>query len=101
MLFLRLEGWISILLLMALGFTSFSTMPIMLAIVQDQFPNNRAVANGLYMMVIFLLRPLGTLFIGTLGDHWGLERAYWIAAFISLLTLPAILAIPKKGERSA
>jgi FSR family fosmidomycin resistance protein-like MFS transporter len=96
MLFLSVEGWIEILVLMALGFTSFSTMPILLAIVQDQFPNNRAVANGLYMMVIFLLRPLGTLFIGTLGDHLGLERAYWVAAFLSLLTLPAIFAIPEK-----
>lgn len=99
MLFLSVEGWIGVPVLMALGFTSFSTMPVMLAIVQEQFPHNRAVANGLYMMVIFLLRPLGTLFIGALGDHLGLERAYWIAAFISLFTLPSILAIPEKGER--
>jgi FSR family fosmidomycin resistance protein-like MFS transporter len=69
-------------------------MPVMLAIVQEQFPNNRATANGLYMMVIFLLRPVGTFMVGMLGDRFGLQTAFLIATVLSVLTLPAIMALP-------
>jgi FSR family fosmidomycin resistance protein-like MFS transporter len=95
LLFLRVQGWLMFPLLFALGFTSFSAMPVMLAIVQDQFPSNRAVANGLYMAVIFLIRPLGTLAVGFVGDRLGLSAAFGYAAAISFLTLPAILALPE------
>lgn len=96
LIFLRVQGWLTIPLLLALGFTGFSVMPIMLAIVQEQFPNNRATANGLYMMVIFLLRPVGTLLVGMLGDRFGLQNAFFVSVLISLLTLPTILAFPEK-----
>jgi FSR family fosmidomycin resistance protein-like MFS transporter len=95
LLFLRVQGWLMFPLLFALGFTSFSAMPVMLAIVQDQFPSNRAVANGLYMAVIFLIRPLGTLAVGFVGDRLGLSTAFGYAAAISFFTLPAILALPE------
>jgi MFS transporter, FSR family, fosmidomycin resistance protein len=97
LVFLRAEGWLIAPLLLALGFTGFSVMPVMLAIVQEQFPNNRATANGLYMMIIFLLRPVGTLLVGMLGDRLGLQNAYLVSVLISLLTLPVILVLP--GER--
>jgi len=96
LVFLRVQGWMIVPLLLALGFSGFSVMPIMLAIVQEQFPNNRATANGLYMMVIFLLRPVGTLLVGILGDRFGLQSAFFVSTLISLLTLPAVLAIPEK-----
>jgi FSR family fosmidomycin resistance protein-like MFS transporter len=96
LLFLGAEGWLIAPLLLALGFTGFSAMPVMLAIVQEQFPNNRATANGLYMMVIFLLRPVGTLLVGLLGDRFGLQTAFLIATGISLFTLPVILTLPEK-----
>lgn len=94
LIFLRVEGWLVFPVLLAMGFTGFSVMPVMLALVQEQFPNNRATANGLYMMVIFLLRPVGTLLVGILGDRLGLQSAFLISALISLLTLPAVLAMP-------
>ena len=95
--FLQADGWLTAVLLLAIGFMSFSAMPVLLAIVQEQFPNNRATANGLYMMVIFLLRPLGTLVVGMLGDRFGLQTAFLIAAVISFLTLPVILRLPEKS----
>jgi FSR family fosmidomycin resistance protein-like MFS transporter len=68
----------------------------MLAMVQEHFPNNRAVANGIFMLIVFILRPLGTLAIGLLGDRYGLNTAFFWGALISLLSLPAILALPDK-----
>jgi FSR family fosmidomycin resistance protein-like MFS transporter len=94
--FLNVQGWLVVPLLLALGFIGFSVMPVMLAIVQEQFPNHRATANGLYMMVIFLLRPVGTLVVGMLGDRFGLHNGFLIATGLSVLTLPAILAMPER-----
>jgi MFS transporter, FSR family, fosmidomycin resistance protein len=93
--FLNTQGWLIAPLLLAMGFMGFSVMPVMLAIVQEQFPNNRATANGLYMMMIFLLRPVGTLVVGMLGDYFGLHVAFLLTTGISLLTIPVILVLPK------
>jgi FSR family fosmidomycin resistance protein-like MFS transporter len=71
-----------------------STTPVMLAMVQEQFPKNRAVANGIFMSIVFVLRPLGTLAIGTLGDRYGLQTAFLWGALISFLSLPVVLLIP-------
>jgi FSR family fosmidomycin resistance protein-like MFS transporter len=98
LVFLRAPDWMIAPLLLGLGFVGFSVMPVMLSIVQEQFPNNRATANGLYMAVIFLLRPLGTLAVGMLGDRLGLQNAFFISALVSLLTLPVILTLPDKPK---
>jgi FSR family fosmidomycin resistance protein-like MFS transporter len=66
----------------------------MLAMVQEQFPKNRAVANGVFMSIVFVLRPLGTLAIGAVGDRYGLQTAFLWGALVSLLSLPAILLLP-------
>lgn len=96
--FLFAPDWMIAPLLIGLGFVGFSVMPVMLSLVQEQFPNNRATANGLYMAVIFLLRPAGTLIVGMLGDRFGLQNAFLIAALISFLTLPIILTLPEKPK---
>jgi FSR family fosmidomycin resistance protein-like MFS transporter len=98
LVFLRVEGWWMVPVLLALGFSAFAALPVMLAIVQEQFPNNRAVANGLYMMIIFLLRPLGTLAVGFLGDRVGLQTTFLYAALFSLLTLPVVLTLPETRQ---
>jgi FSR family fosmidomycin resistance protein-like MFS transporter len=50
-IFLQVSGWLRTILLLCLGFTALSSTPVMLAMVQDRFPRNRAVANGLYMVI--------------------------------------------------
>ena len=102
LLFINLSGWLAVAALMALGFFSLSVMPVFLAMAQEHFPNNRAVANSLVMMIVFVLRPLGTLAVGYMGDHLGLHSAFFWGALIYLLTIPAILALPaRKGALPA
>ncbi len=96
LLFINSSGWIVIPLLLGMGFLALSTTPVMLAMVQEQFPKNRAVANGIFMFIAFVLRPLGTLAVGFLGDRYGLQTAFFWGALVSLLSLPAILALPEK-----
>ncbi|MGD9093815.1 MAG: MFS transporter [Anaerolineales bacterium] len=94
MIFLNVEGWLIIPSLLALGFTSLSTPPVLMAIVQEHLPNNRALGNGLFLSATFLIRPLSILTIGYIGDTYDLRTAYYISALISLLAIPAIFKVP-------
>lgn len=93
-LFINLEGWAIVPVLLALGFTSLSTTPVLLAMVQEQLPDHRALGNGVYMFISFALRPIAILAVGFLGDTLGLNNAYFWSAIISLLAIPAIFALP-------
>ena len=94
LVFLKVSGWWIVPVLLLLGFTALSTNPVMLAMVQDQLPEHRAMGNGLYMTISFLIRPVAILAIGAIGDRVGLQTAYFWSALISLLAIPAILALP-------
>ena len=93
--FLNVEGWILVPILLVMGFAALSTTPILLAIVQENAPNNRALANGLFISIAFLIRPISLLVIGYLGDMLGLQNAFLISAGISLLALVPIIFIPQ------
>jgi FSR family fosmidomycin resistance protein-like MFS transporter len=99
-LFVYFEGWILIPLLVMLGFTILSTGPVMLAMVQDQLPNNRAVGNGLYLMMSFLIRPVALVAIGYMGDQFGLEQVFIWSAIVSLLAVPPIFFLPGRSKDS-
>ncbi len=90
------QGWWTIPLLILLGFTALSSAPVMMAIVQDHAPNNRAAGNGLYMSINFLLRSGILVLIGAFGDKVGLRTTFFWIAIISFLAIPAILTLPGK-----
>ncbi len=83
-----------------LGLSALSVQPVMLALVQDLAPTHRASANGLYLAMSFLLRPVGVSLLGYLADFWNdWEIAFLIGgglALLSLSTLPALQMPPTK-----
>jgi len=83
-------------LLMLLGFTQLSVTPVIMALVQESYPENRALANGAYMALGFVLRSLVTLAMGAMGDHIGLHQAFFIGAIVQLAGLPLILLLPNR-----
>ena len=97
-LFLLAKGWLLIPALIMLGFFSLSTQPVLLALVQDHHPENRATANGLFMFISFLGMSFSSLLVGMAGDAWGLRTTFLIGALIALVTIPAILALPKEPQ---
>jgi MFS transporter, FSR family, fosmidomycin resistance protein len=97
LIFLQINGFLLIPVLLMVGFTAISTGPVFLALVQDHLPNNRAIGNGVYLSISFLLRSLATLIIGYFGDHLGLESAFLGSAIISLLAVPWIFLLPKNN----
>ena len=48
--------WLAVPLLLLLGFAAISPQPVIMALVQDQFPLNRALGNGTYLAITFLLQ---------------------------------------------
>ncbi len=95
LLFLGVQGWLLVPVLLALGFSALSTAPVLLAIVQEHLPHNRALANGLFLSITFLARPLAAFILGLIGDNIGLRSAYFWSAIISLVATPAIFFLPK------
>jgi len=101
LVYINVDNWLVIPVLLLVGFTSHSTTPVMLAMVQEHFPRNRAAANGFFMLIVFMLRPLGTLLVGMLGDRLGLDAAFFWSAIISLLSLPVVLFLPGSKSKSS
>jgi len=101
--FLNVSGWLLVPVLLIYGFVSISPGPVFLALIQDHFPENRAVSNGLYISMNFLLRSLALLLVGIAGDAFGLQRTFMGSAFLSLFGLIGIVLLPveKHNLRSA
>ncbi len=105
--FLAARGWAQLPLLLAMGFTSLSVTPVLMALVQESFPEHRALANGIYMSMSFLIRAAVTVALGAFADQMGSRWAFTASAIIPLLGLPLLYLLPKnrpvrgKEEREA
>lgn len=95
-LFLSSRGWVQFPLLLLLGFTVMSGTPVIMALVQESYPQGRALANGIYMALNFLLTAVVTIAMGALGDLFGLRPAFVFSAAIFLVGLPLIRLLPSK-----
>lgn len=90
LLFLASEGAVRIALLPVIGFTLLAIPPVLMALVQEQFPESRALANGVYLSMNFAIRSVGAIVFGAVGDAVGLSTAMTIAAFATFGALPLI-----------
>jgi FSR family fosmidomycin resistance protein-like MFS transporter len=96
-IFLQTGGWLMIPVLFLLGFFSLAPQPVLLALVQDHYPEHRAMANGLYMALSFVIRSAVLVLIGLAGDTWGLRAAFFASGLIALLAIPGILLLTAKN----
>ena len=96
LLFVVVSGWVRLPLLLALGLTSLSITPVIMALVQETSPQNRALANGTYMMLSFLIRSGVVVLVGAMGDLWGMRAAFIVSAVLPLLGLPFLRLLPGK-----
>jgi FSR family fosmidomycin resistance protein-like MFS transporter len=94
LVFLHVDGWLAIPTLLLLGFSALSTGPLFLALVQDHVPNNRAIGNGIYISISFLLRSIVLLLVGMVGDAYSLRTAYYLSAVLSILATPVVFFLP-------
>jgi FSR family fosmidomycin resistance protein-like MFS transporter len=90
LLFLAAAGWVRIALLPVIGFTLLAVPPVLLALVQEQFPDSRALANGVFLSINFAVRSIAAVAYGAVGDAVGLPTAMLVAALATLGGLPLI-----------
>jgi FSR family fosmidomycin resistance protein-like MFS transporter len=98
LVFLELNGWARFPALLILGLTALSITPVVMALVQESFPDNRALANGVYMALSFTIRSGAVVVVGVLGDLFGLRLAFTVSAIIPLLGVPFIFLLPRSGK---
>jgi FSR family fosmidomycin resistance protein-like MFS transporter len=98
LVFLELNGWARFPALLILGLTALSITPVVMALVQESFPDNRALANGVYMALSFTIRSGAVVIVGVLGDLFGLRLAFTVSAIIPLLGVPFIFLLPRKAR---
>jgi FSR family fosmidomycin resistance protein-like MFS transporter len=65
-----------------------------MALVQESFPENRALANGTYMALSFVLRSGVVVVLGLMGDVWGIRLAFLVSAIFPLIGLPFLRLLP-------
>jgi FSR family fosmidomycin resistance protein-like MFS transporter len=92
--FLELNGWARFPALLILGLTALSITPVIMAVVQESFPDNRALANGIYMALNFTIRSGAVVVVGMLGDLFGMRLAFTVSAIFPLLGVPFIFLLP-------
>jgi FSR family fosmidomycin resistance protein-like MFS transporter len=96
--FMAADGWARFPALLVLGLTALSVTPVLMAVVQESVPDNRALANGMYMALNFCIRAGVVIVVGMMGDMFGLRLAFIVSAFMPLLGLPFVLLLPGKGQ---
>ncbi len=99
--FLYAPAVLALPLLVLLGLSALASAPVLLAAVQDVFPDNRALGNGTFLALNFLIRAGGIYTVGALADGLGLERAYLVAALVAFLAIPAVPLLVRRSLRPA
>jgi FSR family fosmidomycin resistance protein-like MFS transporter len=87
-------GWWRLPLLIPLGFFGLMATPVIMASVQESAPENRALANGIYMALNFVLRALIVVLVGALADQLGMRPAFLACAVLGLLGTPFVFRLP-------
>jgi FSR family fosmidomycin resistance protein-like MFS transporter len=91
--FLAADGWVRVAILPVIGFSLLAVPPVLMALVQEKFPETRALANGVYLSMNFVIRSIAAIAYGVFGDAFGLSTSMYIAAAAMFLGLPLIWLI--------
>jgi FSR family fosmidomycin resistance protein-like MFS transporter len=94
--FIAVRGWSQILALVLLGLTSLSVTPVLMALVQESYPESKSLANGVFMALSSLIRSIVVIVLGALGDLIGLSLAFRVSAVIMLFAIPIVFLLPMK-----
>ena len=98
--FLRADGWSRFPVLVLLGLSLLSITPVIMALVQESFPEYRALANGMYMAASFATASVGVVIVGLMSDLMGMRPAFAASALIMLLAVPILALLPGQGVRA-
>jgi MFS transporter, FSR family, fosmidomycin resistance protein len=78
LLFMSLDGYWVIPVLIPLGFFLFAPISVMLAMVQDLNTAKKAFVNSIYMFINFFISSLIIPMVGVLTDKFGFETSFLV-----------------------
>ena len=94
-LFVYANAWWKLPLLLLLGFFAIAVVPVFMAIVMENAPEQRAFANGIYMAASFIMQSLAIILVGLISDWVDLRFTFLISAAVLPLSLPFVRLLPK------
>jgi len=98
-LFTTANGWLQVICIALIGSSSMIILPVGLAYVLESFPNNRSLANGLYLAMTFCINAASGVFTGFLYDTFGGFNTFLWSGLISLLGIPFLFLLPREKSR--
>jgi len=94
------SGWLQVISLALVGAASMMILPVGLAYILEHFPNNRSLANGLYLAITFSINAVSGVFTGFLYDTFGGFNTFLWSGFVSFLGIPFVFLLPKESEKA-
>jgi len=85
-------------LLLLMGFSILCVNPVVMALVQETTPQNRALSLGIFLGINFVIGSIASVTAGMLGDAFNLSIAFAGSAALYLLGAPLVLLLPRAGK---
>jgi len=82
LVFLHTNNWLQIPIILLLGFLEIAALPVLMAMVQDGFGEDRAFINGLFLSINFVGTSLAVPLVGRLADLYSFQNTFQLAAWI-------------------
>jgi len=74
-------------------------LPVGMALIQRSFPENRSLANGLYLAIMFGVNALSSVFTGYLYDTIGGQPTFFWSGVILIAAIPIVFMLPKANAQ--
>ena len=97
LVFLYCPGWFRGPALVLVGLASFTSTPVILALIQRRGFAFPSIANGIYMTINFVLGSALVLLAGALSDRIGIEATFLVFAICSLASIPFAFLVEDGG----
>jgi FSR family fosmidomycin resistance protein-like MFS transporter len=81
--------------LIGLGLSMPAVNVVLLALMQESCPDNRALATGVLLSLTFVSESVGAVVLGTLADLFGLTTAFTVSALSLSAGLPLLFLLPR------
>jgi MFS transporter, FSR family, fosmidomycin resistance protein len=89
----------AMLLLIPIGLVLSMPFGPMVALGQIYLPSRVGLASGITLGLAFSFGGLTTPLLGMVADHWGLRAAITVVAFLPVICLGLVLALPRTDHR--
>ena len=97
--FVKTDGILSLLFLIAAGMSLFASQPVATVLAQGLAPGRMAMASGVMMGMVWGIGSLFVTPIGMLGDVFGLDTSMYTLAGLAVATGLASFLLPEFRQR--